>query len=60
MITVEVKGMDPKYMWEITGIYRAPNEDKLATERSAACTLPMQNLTKQSTIGGDLNLYQVN
>ena len=25
MITVEVKGMDPKYMWEIIGIYRAPN-----------------------------------
>jgi hypothetical protein len=23
MITVEVKGMDPKYTWEIIGIYRA-------------------------------------
>jgi hypothetical protein len=27
MITVKVKGMDAKYMWEIMGIYRAPNED---------------------------------
>jgi hypothetical protein len=24
---VEVKGSDPKDMWEIVGIYRAPNED---------------------------------
>ena len=30
MIAVEVKGMDPKYTWEIIGIYRAPNEDMLA------------------------------
>ena len=36
MIAVEVKGMDPKYTWEITGIYRAPNEDMLAIERLAA------------------------
>jgi len=27
MIAVEVKGMDPKYTWEIVGIYRAPHED---------------------------------
>ena len=40
MIIVEVKGMDPKYTWEIIGIYRAPNEEMLATERSAARTLP--------------------
>jgi hypothetical protein len=32
MITVEVKGKDPKYLWEIIGIYRAPNEDMLAME----------------------------
>jgi hypothetical protein len=32
----------------------------LATERSAARTLPMQNLTKQSIIGGNLNLSQAN
>ena len=40
MITVEVKGMDPKYMWEIIGIYRAANEDMLVIERLAADTLP--------------------
>jgi hypothetical protein len=58
MIPIEVKGVDPKHTWEITGIYRAPNEDMLATERLAACTLPMQNLTKRSITGGDLNLPQ--
>ena len=46
MIAVEVKGMDSKYTWEIIGIYRAPNEDMLAIERLAACTLPTRNLTK--------------
>jgi hypothetical protein len=30
MIAVEVKRKDPKYTWEIVGIYRAPNEDILA------------------------------
>jgi len=41
MITVEVKGMDPKYMWVIIGIYRAPNEDTLAIDTLAARTSPM-------------------
>ena len=59
MIAVEVKGMDPKYTWEITGIYRAPNEDMLAVERLTARALPTRNLTKQSIIGGELNLPQV-
>jgi hypothetical protein len=27
MIAVEVKGRDPKFTWEIVGIYRAPYED---------------------------------
>ena len=58
MIAVEVKEMDPKYTWEIIGIYRAPNEDMLAIERLAARTLPTRNLTKQNIIGGDLNLPQ--
>ena len=56
MIAVEVKGMDPKYTWEITGIYRAANEDMLAIERLAACALPTGNLTKRSIIGGDFSL----
>jgi hypothetical protein len=58
MIAVEVKGMNPKYTWEIIGIYRAPNEDMLAIERLAACTLLTRNLTKRCIIGGDLNLPQ--
>jgi hypothetical protein len=33
MIAVEVKGMDPKYSWELIDVYRAPNEDMLAIER---------------------------
>jgi len=47
----EVKGMDPKYTWEIISIYRAPNEDMLAIERLTACTLPTRNLTKRIIIG---------
>ena len=58
MIAVEVKGMDKKYTWEIIGIYRAPNEDMLATERLAARTLPTRNLKKRSVIGGAFNLTQ--
>jgi len=46
MIAVEVKGMEQEYTWEIIGIYRAPNENKLAIERLVACTLLTQNLTK--------------
>jgi len=55
MIAGEVKGIDHKYTWEIIGIYRAPNEDLLATGRLAVRTLPTRNLTKRSIIGGDLN-----
>jgi hypothetical protein len=32
---VEVKGRDPKDMWEIVHIYRAPNEDIRVTETLA-------------------------
>ena len=58
MIAVEVKGMDPKYTWEIIGIYRTPNEGMLAIERLTARCLPTRNSTKRSIIGGDLNLPQ--
>jgi len=58
-IAVEVKGMDPKYTWEIIGLYRAQNEDVLTIERLAARTLTTRNLTKRSIIVGDLNLPQV-
>jgi hypothetical protein len=58
IIGVEVKGMDPQCTWEITGIYRAPNEDMLAIGRLAARTVPTRNLTKPSIMCGDLNLPQ--
>ena len=38
MIVIEVKGRDPKFTWEIVGIYRAPNDDMRVMERSAAQT----------------------
>jgi len=56
MISVEVKGKDSKYTWEIIDIYRAPNEDMLAIERLAAHTSPTRYLTKQNFIGDNLNL----
>jgi len=56
MKAVEVKKMDPKYTWEITGIYGAPTEDMLAIERLVARNIPTRNLTKRNIIGGDLNL----
>ena len=58
MMAVKVKGMDPKHTWDITGLYRAPNEDVLAIERLEARTLTTRNLTKRNIIGGDLNLPQ--
>jgi hypothetical protein len=56
MITVEVKGRDPKFTWEIVGIYRAPKEDMRVIERLAAQTDYLENFTKHSIIGGGLNL----
>jgi hypothetical protein len=38
MNAVEVQGMDPKYIWEIIDIYRAPYEDMQVIERLAAQT----------------------
>ena len=46
MITVELKGTDPKYTWEIVGIYRATYEDMHVIERSAAHTGLLQNSMK--------------
>jgi hypothetical protein len=56
MIAVEVKGRDPKFTWEIVGIYRAPNEDMRLIERLAARTDQLGNSTKRGIIVGDLNL----
>jgi hypothetical protein len=58
MHAVEVQGMDPKYTWEIIGIYRAPCEDMRVIERLVAQTHYSRNSTKHSIIGGDLNLAQ--
>jgi hypothetical protein len=56
MIAVEVKGGNPKFAWEVVGVYRAPNEDMRVIERLAARTGFPRNSTKLSIIGGDLNL----
>jgi 5-formaminoimidazole-4-carboxamide-1-beta-D-ribofuranosyl 5'-monophosphate synthetase len=40
MIAIELKGMDAKYKQQIISIYRTPNDDMLAIERSVAYTLP--------------------
>ena len=56
MVAVEVKGRNPKFTWEVVGIYRAPNEDTRVIERLAARTGYTGNSTKRSIIGGDLNL----
>jgi hypothetical protein len=56
MIAVEGKGRDPKFTWEISGIYGAPNEDMRVIERLAARTDYLGDSTKCSIIGGDLNL----
>ena len=58
MISFELKGKVANSTWEIIGIYRAPNDDMLVIERSAARNLPTWNLTKRGIIGRDLNLNQ--
>ena len=60
MIAFEVKGRDPKFTWEIVGIYGAPNEDMQVIERLAARTGYIGNSTKRSIIGVDLNLPYAN
>ena len=56
---MEEKGSDPKCTWEILIIYRAPNEDIRFIEMLAARTGFLGNSMKRSTIGGDLNLLQI-
>ena len=51
MTAVEVKGRDPKFTWEIAGIYRAPNKDMRVRERLAALTDYIGNSTKCTIIG---------
>jgi hypothetical protein len=56
MIAVEEKSRDPKFTWEIVGIYKAPNEYMRVVERLAARTDYVGNSTKRSIVGEDLNL----
>ena len=50
VIAVEVKGRDPKFTWEIVGIYRAPNEDMRVIERLAGQTGYTGNSTKVASL----------
>jgi hypothetical protein len=59
IIAVEVKGSDSKDQWEIVGIYREPNEDLRVIETLADRTGFLTNSKRQTIIGGDLNLPQV-
>ena len=52
MKAIEVKSRDPKFTWEIVGIYRAPNDNMRIMERLAARTGYTGNSTKRSITGG--------
>jgi hypothetical protein len=56
IIAVEVKGREPKFTWEIVGIYRAPNEVMRGIEMLTDRTDNLGKSTKRSIIGVDLNL----
>jgi hypothetical protein len=59
ILAVEVRGSGHKYAWEIVSLYRAPNKDTLIIEKLAARTAFLGCSVKQSIIGGDLNVPQV-
>jgi hypothetical protein len=46
IISVEIKGCDPRCTWEIVDIYRAQNEDIRVIEKLAARTVFLGNSTK--------------
>jgi hypothetical protein len=56
IIAVEVEGRNPKFTWEVVGVYRALNENMRVIEKLAARTGFTGNSTKCSIICGDLNL----
>jgi len=56
MIAVEVEVRNPKFAWQVVGVYRAPKEEMRVIERLAARTGFTGNSTKRSIIGGDLKL----
>jgi len=51
MVAVEVKGRNPKFTWEMVGIYRAPNEDMRVIERLEARTAYTGNFTSVASLG---------
>jgi hypothetical protein len=51
MMAIEVKGSDPKFIWEIVGIYIAPNDNMRVIERLAARTGYTGNSTKRNITG---------
>jgi hypothetical protein len=60
MLAVEVKSRNTKFVWEIVGIYRAPNEGMRALERLVVRTGFTGNSTKRSIVAGDINLPWAN
>ena len=56
MLTVEVKGRNTKFTWEVIGMYRAITKDMRAVEILSTRTGYTGNSTERSNIGGDLNL----
>jgi hypothetical protein len=56
MIALLAKGNDPKYTWEIVGIYRAQNEDIWFLEKLADRIGYMGGTTKLSFIGSGINI----
>ena len=56
MVAVAATGRNPKFTWEVVGIYRAPNENMRVIERLAAQSGYTGNSTNSSIIEGDLNL----
>jgi hypothetical protein len=56
MIAVEMRGRDPKFTWEVVGIYKVPNKDMRVIERLATRTDYLGKSTKCRIIGEDLNL----
>jgi hypothetical protein len=59
IIAVEVKDSDHKHTLAIVGMYRARNEDIRVIERLGARTGFLANTMNRISIGGDLNLPQV-
>jgi len=51
MVEVEVKGRNPKFSWEIVGVYRIPNEDMRVIERLAARTALQETVLNVASLG---------